>query len=307
MHRRYGMMAMAAAFGASLLAPAPAKAKLWSWTKEQMVEYTAAWTGERFADGRPKIPDWVVDAAKGLSQEEIQIPGGRGGGGGYSAFTGDWQVLHPGTKMSGRAVTMAFMPARGDLDQVVRSKQTAAGRQMPNQQTGIDMVQPGDVLVVDLYGKKELGPIVGDNLFYYLMKTTKNGGLVMDGALRDLEGIAEFGMPAYYRSAHPSSVGGSTVSALNVPIRIGDVTVLPGDLVFGDREGVAFIPPQYAEQIVTAADETHVHDEWTKKKFDEGKYKSAEVYSSPRDPALLAEYREYLKKRLAEIRDARKK
>ena len=44
------------------------------------------------------------------------------------------------------------------------------------------MLQPGDVLVVDLYGKKEGGTIVGDNLFYYIMKATKGGGLVVDGA-----------------------------------------------------------------------------------------------------------------------------
>ena len=53
------------------------------------------------------------------------------------------------------------------------------------------MLQPGDVLVVDLFGKKEGGTIVGDNLFYYIMKATKNGGLVVDGAIRDLEGIAQ--------------------------------------------------------------------------------------------------------------------
>ena len=51
------------------------------------------------------------------------------------------------------------------------------------------MLQPGDVLVVDLFGQKEGGTIVGDNLFYYIMKATKGAGLVVDGAIRDLEGI----------------------------------------------------------------------------------------------------------------------
>ena len=68
-----------------------------------------------------------------------------------------------------------------------------------NNQTAIDMLQPGDVLVVDMFGKKDGGTIVGDNLFYYVMKTTKTGGLVVDGAVRDLEGIAEMLMPAYFR------------------------------------------------------------------------------------------------------------
>jgi regulator of RNase E activity RraA len=169
------------------------------------------------------------------------------------------------------------------------------------------MLQPGDVLVVDLYGKKEGGTIVGDNLFYYIMRATKSGGLVVDGSFRDLDGIAGMAMPCYYRSVHPSFITGVTLSGVDVPIRIGHVTVMPGDLVVGDREGVSFIPAQNAEAILDRADETHIHDEWTRKKFDEGKYKSSDIYSSPRDPALKQEYQEYLKKRLEEIRASRKK
>jgi len=56
------------------------------------------------------------------------------------------------------------------------------------------------------------------------------------------------------------------------------------------------------QQVVENADEIHVHDEWTRKKFDEGKYKSSEIYGTPKDPALKKEYEEYLKKRLEEIR-----
>ena len=161
--------------------------------------------------------------------------------------------------------------------------------------------------MVDLYGKKEGGTIVGDNLFYYIMRTTKSGGLVVDGLFRDLDGISGMAMPCYYRSVDPSFITGVTLSGINVPIRIGNVTVMPGDLVVGDREGVSFIPAQNAEAILDRADETHIHDEWTRKKFDEGKYKSSDIYSSPRDPALKQEYQEYLKKRLEEIRASRKK
>jgi regulator of RNase E activity RraA len=333
--RTCGLTFLAAAFFASVLAPVPAKAQLWTWTKEQMVEYTSAWTGDRFPDGRPKVPDALIERAKGLSQEEITVnfggrgggggrgaggagapgaavPGGAGapgavaafggGGGGYSQYVGDWQVLHPGKHMSGRAFTVQFMPARADLDAVVTAKAQAAGVRTLNNQYAFDMLQPGDVIVVDLFGKKEGGTIVGDNLFYYIMKATKGGGLVVDGSFRDLDGIAEMDMPCYYKSVHPSAIGGATLSGINVPIRIGSATVMPGDLVVGDREGVSFIPPQLAQGIIDRADETHIHDEWTRKKFDEGKYKSSEIYSSPRDPALIQEYKEYLAKRLAEIR-----
>ncbi len=310
MIRRYSLITLgAAALVASVLAPA-AKAQLWTWTKDQMVEYTKAWTGDRFPDGRPKVPDQWLERAKEMSQEEIMIPsagGGRGGGGGYSQYAGDWQVLHPEMKMTGRAFTVAFMPARADLDQVVIAKAKEKGVQTFNNQYAIDMVQPGDVFVVDLFGKKEGGTIVGDNLFYYLMKATRGGGLVVEGSFRDLDGISSMMMPCYYRSVHPSAIGGVTISAINVPIRIGNVTVMPGDLVVGDKEGISFIPPQNAETILDRADETHVHDEWTRKKFDEDKYKSSEIYGSPRDPALKQEYQEYLKKRLEEIKASRKK
>jgi regulator of RNase E activity RraA len=311
MIRKYALMTLgAAAFGA-MLAPRPAHAQLWSWTKDQMTEYTKAWTGDRFPDGRPKIPDAWLQRARGLSMEEIMIPGmggpgGRGGGGGYSGFTGHWQVLQPGKKMVGRALTVQFMPTRADLDTVVIAKAKEKGIATLNNQYAIDQLQPGDILVVDLMGKEEGGTLVGDNLFYYVMKTTGNAGIVIDGSIRDLEGIEPMGMPGYIRGTHPSAIGGVTLTGVNVPIKIGNVTVMPGDLVVGDREGVSFIPPSAVEKVLDTADTTHVHDEWTRAQFDTGKYKSSEIYGSPKDPAKKKEYDEYLKKRLEEIRAGKK-
>ncbi len=288
----------------------PGKAQLWTWTKEQMLEYTKAWTGDRFPDGRPNVPDQWLERAKDTSAEEITIPTGRGGGGGtYSQYEGDFRVLHPDMKMAGRAFTVMFMPNRPDLDSVITAKLRDRGIPTLNNQYVIDMLQPGDVLVVDLYGKHEGGTIVGDNLFYYIMKATNGGGLVVDGSFRDLDGIQDMRMPCYYRYAHPSALTPqtTTVAGVNVPVRIGNVTVMPGDLVMGDKEGVSFIPPSMAEGILDRADTLHIHDEWTRKKFDEGKYKSSEIYSSPKDPALQKEYTDYLAKRLAEIKAAREK
>ena len=307
----HGWTSIALAAAWSLASLPAAKAQLWSWTKDQMLEYTKAWTGERFPDGRPKVPDQWLQRAKETSAEEITISsGGRGGGGGggYSQYEGDFRVLHPELKMAGRAVTVMFMPNRQDLDSVITAKLRPQNITLNNQYV-IDMLQPGDVLVVDLYGKHEGGTIVGDNLFYYIMKATKGGGLVVDGSFRDLDGIGDMQMPCYYRYAHPSALTPqtTTVAGINVPIRIGNVTVMPGDLVAGDKEGVSFIPPSLAEGILDRADTLHIHDEWTRKKFDEGKYKSSEIYGSPKDPALLKEYQDYLAKRLAEIQAARKK
>jgi 4-hydroxy-4-methyl-2-oxoglutarate aldolase len=289
---------------AAALLPAIGQAQLFTLTRDQMVEYTAQNPFERFPDGRPKVPDGLIERARGLSAEEVfAILPGKGF---RNQYEDGFQVLHPGKKLVGRAFTLQFMPLRPDLDGAINAKAKAAGVDRMSNQVAIDMLQPGDVLVVDLFGQAEGGTIVGDNLFYYIMKATKGAGLVVDGAIRDLEGIAEMDMPAYFRHAHPSPIGNVIISGINVPVRIGKATVMPGDLVFGDREGVYFIPPALVQAVVDNADVTHVHDEWTRLKFAEGRYKSREIYGTPTDPALKQEYDDYLKKRLEEIRKAYK-
>lgn len=284
----------------AVMMPVLSHAQLFTLTKDQMVEYTTQSPFERFPDGRPKVPDALIERARGLSSEEVFAILPREGF--RNQYADGFRVLHPGTKLVGRAFTVQFMPLRPDLDGVINAKAKAAGLPRMSNQVPMDMLQPGDVLVVDLFGQGEGGTIVGDNLFYYIMKTTKGGGLVVDGAIRDLDGISAMDMPAYFRTAHPSFLTNVIISGINIPVRIGNATVMPGDLVFGDSEGVYFIPPALVQKVVDNADEVHIHDEWTRRKFDEGKYKSMDIYGSPRDPALKKEYEDYLKKRLEEIR-----
>jgi regulator of RNase E activity RraA len=282
-----------------LLASSCAYAQLYTFSKQELIDYTAQSPFDRFADGRPKVPDSLIERARDLSSEEVWA--GLHEDGFRNQYADGFQVLHPGKTMVGRAFTVQFMPLRADVEEISKKKAKQHGLDGLTNQTAIDMLQPGDVLVVDMFGKKVDGTIVGDNLFYYVMKATHGGGLVVDGSIRDLDGIAGIDMPAYFRSADPTPIGNVMLTGVNVPIRIGGVTVMPGDLVVGDREGVYFIPPQFVKEILDHADETHIHDEWTKLKFDEGKYKSSEIYGSPKDPKLQKEYQEYLKKRLDEI------
>ena len=186
----------------ALLLPALTHAQLFSLTKEQMIELTAQNPFERFPDGRPKIPDGLIERARGLSSEEVFaiLPGKSF----RNQYADGFQILHPDKKLVGRAFTVQFMPLRPDLDSVINARAKAAGFDRMNNQAAIDMLQPGDVLVVDLFGQGDGGTIVGDNLFYYIMKTTRSGGLVVDGAIRDLDGISGMDMPAYFRRAHPS-------------------------------------------------------------------------------------------------------
>lgn len=287
----------------ALLAPSAVHAQLFTFSKQELMDYTAQEPFDRLPDGRPKVPNDLMERARELSSEEVWAVLQQKGF--NNQYADGFQVLHPGKTLVGRAFTVQFMPSRPDVDDIARAKAKNSGLPRLTNQTAIDMLQPGDVLVVDLFGKKVNGTIVGDNLFYYVMKATGGGGLVVDGSVRDLNGISEIDMPAYFRSVDPTPIGNVMLTGINIPIRIGSVTVMPGDLVVGDREGLYFIPPQLVKEVLDRADEIHIHDEWTKKKFDEGKYKSSDIYSTPTDPKLQQEYQEYLKRRLEEIRKQR--
>jgi regulator of RNase E activity RraA len=278
-----------------LLSSLPLQAQVFRFSRDEMIKYTPKNPFERFEDGRPKVPDSILEKVKGLSAEEAW--GVLNGAKYVNQYEGDFRLLHPGRKLVGRAVTAQFMPLRPDIAEVADAGAKARGLTKNNNQRVIDMLQPGDVVVVDLFGKIEGGTFVGDNLATAIFAATKTG-FVIDGAIRDLEGIYPLEMAAYFRGVHPTPIANVMLTGINVPIRIGKATVMPGDVVLGDREGVYFIPPHLVEEVVNKAEETHIHDEWTKNKFLTGKYKSSELYSTPTDPELKKEYEEYKKKRL---------
>ncbi|MGH9536989.1 MAG: RraA family protein, partial [Terriglobales bacterium] len=181
---------------------APARAQLFTFSNQDRIDYTAQNPFGRLPDGRPNVPDDLIARARGLSAEEIwEVLGDKGF---RNQYADGFQVLYPGKTMVGRAFTVQFMPQRPDVDAVASAKAKAHGIPELSNQAAIDMLRPGDVLVVDLFGKKVDGTIVGDNLFYYVMTATKSGGLVVDGSVRDLDGIAEIDMPAYFRSVDPT-------------------------------------------------------------------------------------------------------
>jgi 4-hydroxy-4-methyl-2-oxoglutarate aldolase len=300
---RFQLIFVVAVLSLTLFFPCFANAQLITFSKQDLIDYTYANPFDRFPDGRPKVPDAFLARARDLSAEDIWATMQEKG---YNnQYADGFIVLHPGKTLVGRVFTVQFMPVRKDLATVAEQKAKEKGIPRLMNQTAIDMLQPGDVLVVDMFGKKVDGTIVGDNLFYYVMVATHKGGLIVDGSVRDLDGIAEIDMPAYFRAADPTPIGNVMLTGINVPIRIAGVTVMPGDLAVGDREGIYFIPPQFIKEVLDRADEIHIHDEWTKKKFAEGKYKSSEIYSSPTDPKLKAEYQEYLKQKLEELRKQR--
>lgn len=249
----------------------PARAQLGMFTAEQRTNLTREWKGARFSDGRPKVDDSLLSRLKGVSAEEAwnvlsQI--------GYrQQFEGGWKVINPGKPLMGRVVTAVFMPSRPDVNAAINDNALAEGRKGKGQNTWvINTLQPNDVLVVDLFGKIQGGTFAGDNLSTSIF--AKSGtGLVVDGAVRDASGISKIeGFQCYVRDFDPTGISDVTLMGINVPIRIGHVTVMPGDVVLSDPEGLTFIPPQLAVKVADAADLTHLQDEWGHRMLREGKY-----------------------------------
>ncbi len=192
------------------------------------------------------------------------------------------------------------MPVRPDVNDIIEGDNNSGDKKVSNNQRVINMLQPGDVLIVDLFGKIEQGTFAGDNLTASIYAATGNG-FVIDGSVRDLDGIYPQNVPVYVRGFQVSALGNVMLTGVNVPIRIGESTVMPGDLVVGDREGLTFVPPHLVEDVAKKAKETELHDIWTKQKFSTGKYKSSELYPRPKDPALQKEYADWLTAKLKEL------
>jgi len=279
----------------------PAYGQVFRLTREQMVKYTAKNPFDRFEDGRPKVPDALLERVKGLSLEEAW---GILMNKGYKhQFAGwDFQVLHPGQKLVGRAYTAQYLPMRPDLEDALQADAKAAGFPRGANQKIIDYLQSQDVPVIDLMGATPGHNFGGSNLHAAVAGLT-HAGAVIDGTIRDLDGIRELPEQVYFKKSHPAAVTEVSVVGINIPVKVGEAVVLPGDVVLGDSEGVIFIPPHLVKEIVDAADLVHIHDDWTIQKFLTGKYKASELYGGPGlSPELQKEYDAYVKKRLAELK-----
>ena len=271
-HARRTVLLAAVALGATT---PPASAQLGLFTPEQRIAYTRDWQGERFDDGRPKVSDEVLVRLKDVTAEEAW--GVLRGRGFHNQFEGGWTVINPGPRLVGRVVTAVFMPLRPDFDAVVREKGKAEGRIGTENSWVIDILQPGDVLVVDLFGKIKDGTMIGDNLGTAIFTKSRNG-LIVNGAVRDVSGLQEItGFQVYARGVDPSAIANVMLTGINTPIRIGGVTVLPGDIAVSDPEGITFIPPQLAGNVADDTEMTHFVDEWGHAMLRAGTYTPGQI------------------------------
>jgi regulator of RNase E activity RraA len=244
-------------------------------SREQILALTRLWEGDRFPDGRPRVPDELLERMKLVTTEEAW--GVLRQHGYHFQFAGNWLNLHPERVLVGRAVTAVFMPGRPDVHAAVQEQGQAEGRIGGQNSWVIDTLVKDDVVVVDLFGKVKHGTFAGDNLGTSIHAKTGTG-MVIDGGVRDVQRLYEIpDFSIFVRGVDPTAIADVTLLGINVPIRIGEATVLPGDVVLGTRTGVIFIPPHLAQAVVERSEDIRLRDEFGHQRLREGRYTPGQI------------------------------
>jgi regulator of RNase E activity RraA len=227
-------------------------------TKEQILFYTSEWKGERFPDGRPKVAESLLTRALDVSIEDVWDY--LRSEGYTNQFEGGWQALHIEKPFAGRALTAQFVPRRPDMAAAVAAEGRTEGRVSGMNSWVINELQMGDTMIVDGYGKIIEGTIIGSNLGTGIAAHT-HSGFIFDAGIRDQEENREIAnLNGFYRGYDPSAWSQMQLTGINVPVRIGRATVLPGDLVLAKTDGVIFIPATLAAAAIAKAEFTNLQD-----------------------------------------------
>ena len=244
-------------------------------TSEELVFYTLEWEGERYDDGRPKVPDTILERMKKVSIEEAW--GILRSKGYHNQFEGNWEILHEDVPVVGRALTARYMPKRPEVMDRLTEDGHKQGRVGAMNSWPIDALVKGDVYVADGFGKVINGTLIGDNLGNAIF-TNSGNGVVFDGGSRDLEGLSKIeGFNAFVRGFDPSFLMESMLMGINVPIRIGRATVFPGDVVLAKKTGVLFIPAHLAEEVVDRAEFIMLRDMFGHEMLRQGIYTPGQI------------------------------
>lgn len=244
-------------------------------TPDQIKSLTSEWKGERFPDGRPKTSDRFLERLKNVSLEEAW--GYLRNKGYQNQFEGDWMIIRPDSVMTGRVVTAQYMPSRPDFDNLIKNEGKKEGRIGGTNSWPIDVLQNGDVYVADSYGKIVDGTLIGDNLGNAIYAKSHRG-VVFYGSVRDIEGLEDIsGFNGWVKGYDPSYIQQMMLAGINVPIRIGRATVLPGDVVLAKKGGIVFIPAQFLEDLVLNSEFVQLRDAFGHQRLREGKYTPGQI------------------------------
>lgn len=260
----------------SFLTPTFLCAQNLTLSREEIIELTPKWKGDRFPDGRPNVSDDILKRMKGISIEDAW--GVLKAEGYPHQYEGNWHNIHPGEVLIGRALTAQYMPLRREIREQLERRGKKEGRIGDMVNWPIDMLKMGDVYVADSYGEMaNSSPIIGSNLGTSILAKSGNG-VVFNGKVRDINNLIQMkGFTSFIRGYDPSFNQEMMLTGINVPIRIGGVTVLPGDIVFGSLYGVIFIPAHLAERIVKIGELIQVRDEFGQLRLREGKYTPGQI------------------------------
>lgn len=245
--------------------------------RDVLIELTKSNPFGRFDDGRPQVPDDLLERLKLVTTEEAWVV--MRDKGYHRQFAGGWKETHPGRILVGRAVTAQFLPHRPDYHDAVQLAGEAEGRAAIGGQNNwvIQTLQSGDVMVVDIFGKIKDGTVIGDNLGTAVAARTQAGAII-DGGIRDYAGLVRLeNVNFFMRGMDPTAIADVTLAGINIPIRIGEATVLPGDVVLGTPTGTIFIPPHLVQEVVETSENIRVRDEFGKMRLAEGTYTSGEI------------------------------
>ncbi|HLA42907.1 MAG TPA: hypothetical protein VJZ27_05700 [Aggregatilineales bacterium] len=243
--------------------------------KETLVELTRLNPFARFEDGRPCVPDDLIARMETVTTEQAWGVLRRNGY--HFQFEGNWLQTHPEKILVGRCVTAMMLPHRPDFHDLVQETGISDGRIGGQNSWVIDTLLENDVLIVDLFGKIKNGTFVGDNLSTSIQSRTRRGA-VLDCGIRDYQGIRELNDSAFFcRGVDPTAIADVTLAGINIPIRIGAATVLPGDIVLGTPTGVIFIPPHLVQEVVETAENIQSRDTFGKYCLSIGKYTPGEI------------------------------
>lgn len=245
-------------------------------SREEIIDYTPEWEGERFDDGRPNVPDDIIERMRAVTI--TQAWGVLRNHNYHHQYEDGFVCTHPGEVLCGRALTAMYMPRRPVMRTIMEAKGERAGCIGDQISWPIDMLVKGDVYVADVYGKIEQGPVIGDNLATSIWSNSGNG-VVHDAAVRDLDGIEALpGFASFVRGWHPTYASPTIMLVgVNCPTRIGGVTVMPGDVVLGRKDGVIFIPPHLAETVVKTSELVHLRDQFGMQRLREDVYTSGQI------------------------------
>ena len=247
-------------------------------TDGQMRAYTRGYVGERFADGRPKVPDSVLERMKKVTCEQAWTVLREHG---YQCqYQGKWVMTHQNPVLVGRAVTCNFIPHRPDLADTVNEEAGEQGLEGRDKHWVMDRLTRGDVLVADLMDRQIGGGFIGDNLANMIHERTGTGCVVWGGT-RDLAGVLDLeDFVVFNRNWDPSTSGSydrTMVIGYNTPIAIGRASVMPGDVVLGLREGVVFVPAHLALEVVESAELIQLKDAFGYERLKAGVYTAGQI------------------------------